>query len=330
MSKESIAIIGMGCRFPQSPNLYEFWNKLRGGIDVITELPYDRATEIRLSSRGGFLEQVDQFDADFFKVPFKEAIAIDPQHRLLLEVAWEALEDAGQIPSYLSGMDVGIFVGISSNDYYSIASQHQDVPDIKDSIGNDYGMSANRISYHFDFRGSSMGINASCASSLVAVDYACKSLWGGENSLALACGVNIIFSPVVTDRFANAGMLSPDARCKSFDAKADGYVRGEGVGIVVLKLLSQAEADGDRIYAVIRGSAVNHNGRSNGLTAPNMQAQIDLLQKAYQQAGIDPNSVNYIEAHGTATPIGDALEMKALGSVVGKVVIRIILVELAV
>ena len=318
MSKESIAIIGMGCRFPQSPNLYEFWNKLREGVDTIGQLPYDRSAKVRSNERGGFLEQVDQFDAEFFVISAKEAIAIDPQHRLLLEVAWEALEDAGQIPSNLSGMDAGIFVGISSNDYYEIASQHQDVPDIKDSIGNDYGMSANRISYYFDFHGSSMGINASCASSLVAVDYACKSLRSGENSLALACGVNIILSPVVTARFANAGMLSPDGRCKSFDAKANGYVRGEGGGVVVLKLLSQAEADGDRIYAVIRGSAVNHNGRSNGLTAPNMQAQIDLLQKVYQQAGIAPNSVHYIEAHGTATPIGDALEMKALGAVVGK------------
>jgi acyl transferase domain-containing protein/thioesterase domain-containing protein len=318
MSKEPIAIIGMGCRFPQSPNLYEFWNKLSSGIDAIRELPCDRAAKVQSTERGGFLEQVDRFDADFFRVSDKEAIAIDPQHRLLLEVAWEALEDAGQIPSNLSGMDAGVFGGISSNNYYLIANEHQSIPDIKDLIGNDYGMSANRISYYFDFHGSSMGINASCASSLVAVDYACKSLRNGENSLALACGVNIILSPVVTARFANAGMLSPDGRCKSFDAKANGYVRGEGGGVVVLKLLSQAEADGDRIYAVIRGSAVNHNGRSNGLTAPNMQAQIDLLQKVYQRAGIAPNSVHYVEAHGTATPIGDALEMKALGAVVGK------------
>lgn len=318
MSKESIAIIGMGCRFPQAPNLYEYWNKLCEGIDTIGQLPCERSAKVQSNERGGFLEQVDQFDAEFFGISAKEAIAIDPQHRLLLEAAWEALEDAGQIPGNLSGMDAGIFVGISSNDYYAIASQHQDVPDIKDSIGNDYGMSANRISYYFDFRGSSMGINASCASSLVAIDYACKSLRNGENSIALACGVNIILSPEVTARFANAGILSPDGRCKSFDAQADGYVRGEGVGVVVLKLLSQAEVDGDRIYAVIRGSAVNHNGRSNGLTAPNMQAQIDLLQQAYRQAGIAPNSVHYIEAHGTATPIGDALEMKALGSVVGK------------
>jgi|688.fasta_scaffold22354_3 acyl transferase domain-containing protein/thioesterase domain-containing protein len=318
MSKESIAIIGMGCRFPQSRNLYEFWNKLCDGIDTIGSLPCERSAKIQSNEHGGFLEQVDQFDAEFFGIPAKEAIAIDPQHRLLLEVAWEALEDAGQIPGNLSGVDAGIFVGISSNDYYAIASQHQVVPDINDSIGNDYGLSANRISYYFNFRGSSIGINASCASSLVALEYACKSLRNGENSIALACGVNIILSPEVTARFANAGMLSPDARCKSFDAKADGYVRGEGVGVVVLKLLSQAEVDGDRIYAVIRGSAVNHNGRSNGLTAPNMQAQIDLLQQAYRQAGIAPNSVHYIEAHGTATPIGDALEMKALGSIVGK------------
>jgi acyl transferase domain-containing protein/thioesterase domain-containing protein len=179
-------------------------------------------------------------------------------------------------------------------------------------------MLANRISSYFDFRGLSLTINASCSSVLVAIDHACQSLWNEDICMALVGGTHLIFSPVIASRYVNAGLVSADGLCKTFDAKANGYVRGEGIGVVVLKLLSQAEADGDRIYAVIRGSGVNHNGSGNGLTAPNMQAQIDLLQKVYQQADIDPSSINYIEAHGTATAIGDALEMKALGSVVGK------------
>jgi acyl transferase domain-containing protein/thioesterase domain-containing protein len=313
MMREAIAIIGMGCRFPGANDLSEFWQVNRDGIDTITEASSDRP--IKMTGLGGFLPGIDQFDAAFFGISPEEAIKIDPQHRLLLEVTWEALEDSGLIPANLTGTNAGVFIGLSGSEYLNLLSED---PTFNTALGTLECMLANRISSYFDFRGSSLAINTGCSSVLVAIDRACHSLWNGEISLALVGGTNLTFSPVIASRYANAGLLSGDGRCKTFDAKADGYVRGEGIGVVVLKRLSQAQADGDRIYAVIRGSGVNHNGSGNGLTAPNMQAQIDLLQKVYQQADIAPNSINYIEAHGTATAIGDALEMKALGAVVGK------------
>jgi acyl transferase domain-containing protein/thioesterase domain-containing protein len=316
MSKENIAIIGIGCRFPKAKNHQEFWKMLLNGTDAITEA--DCQLDTGITGWGGFLEERDKFDANFFGISAQEAITIDPQQRFLLEVAWEALEDAGQIPENLAGSETSVFVGISCSDYHQVVSQQQSTPSLDATTGNHRAMVANRISYHFDFHGTSIAVNTACSSSLVALDQACQSLLVKENSLALACGVNMLFVPTVTDRFMNAGLLSANGRCHSFDANADGYVRSEGIGVVVLKRLSQAEADGDRIYAVIRGSNVNHNGRSNGLTAPNLKSQISLLSKTYHQAGIAPNSVHYIEAQGTATSIGDTLEMKALGSVVGK------------
>ena len=316
MMREAIAIIGMGCRFPGANDLSEFWQVNRDGIDTITEASSERLTE--MTGWGGFLKEIDKFDAAFFRVSSEEAVKIDPQHRFLLEVTWEALEDAGQIPEKLAGSNTAIFVGISCSEYHQLVIQQEVIPDIEATTGNLRSMVANRISYHFDFRGLSLAINTACSSSLVAVDRACYSLWNGESSLTLAAGVNMLFSPVIANRYINAGLVDMEGLCKTFDAKADGYVRGEGIGVVVLKRLSQAQADGDRIYAVIRGSGINHNGSGNGLTAPNMQAQIDLLKKVYEQADINPNSINYIEAHGTATLIGDALEMKALGAVVGK------------
>ena len=313
IQKEPIAIIGIGCRFPNANNPREFWDVLREGVDTITEVQSDRPT--KMTGWGGFLKGIDQFDAGFFGISKEEAIKIDPQHRLLLETTWEALEDAGLVPADLGGTNTGVFVGATGSEYLKLLNED---PTFSATIGTVECMLANRVSSYFDFQGASLVINTTCSSSLVAIDQACHNLWNGEISLALVSGVNLTFSPVIASRFANGGLLSGDGRCKVFDAKADGYVRGEGVGVVVLKLLSQAQAEGDRIYAVIRGSGVNHNGRGNGLTAPNIQAQMDLLQKVYQQAEIDPNSSNYIEAHGTATLIGDALEMKALGAVVGK------------
>ncbi|PZV23418.1 MAG: hypothetical protein DCF12_19045 [Snowella sp.] len=313
MMREAIAIIGMGCRFPGANDLSEFWQVNRDGIDTITQSPSDRPT--KMTGWGGFLKGIEKFDAAFFGISSEEAIKIDPQHRLLLEVTWEALEDAGLIPTNLAGTNTGVFIGLSGSEYLNLLSED---PTFNTALGTLECMLANRISSYFDFRGSSLTINTGCSSVLVAIDRACQSLWNGDISLALVGGTNLTFSPVIASRYANAGLLSADGRCKTFDAKADGYVRGEGIGVVILKFLSQAQADGDRIYAVIRGSGVNHNGSGNGLTAPNMQAQIDLLQKVYQQADIDPSSINYIEAHGTATLIGDALEMKALGAVVGK------------
>jgi len=313
MSRELIAIIGMGCRFPGANNPNEFWQVNRDGIDAITKAPSDRPTE--MTGWGGFVTGIDKFDAEFFGISPEEAIKIDPQHRLLLEVTWKALEDAGLIPANLAGTNAGVFIGLSGSEYLNLLIED---PTFNTTLGTLECMLANRISSYFDFRGLSLTINTACSSALVAIDRACHGLWNGEISLALVGGTNLTFSPVLASRYANAGLLSSYGRCKTFDAKADGYVRSEGIGVVVLKLLSQAQADGDRIYAVIRGRGVNHNGSGNGLTAPNMQAQIDLLQKVYQQADIDPSSINYIEAHGTATVIGDALEMKALGTVVGK------------
>ncbi|MFN9558247.1 MAG: type I polyketide synthase, partial [Dolichospermum sp.] len=313
MDREPIAIIGMGCRFPCANNLSEFWQVNRDGIDAITKAPSDHPGA--MIGLGGFLKGIDKFDAAFFGVSPEEAIKIDPQHRLLLEVTWEALEDAGLVSANLAGTNTGVFIGLSGSEYLNLLIEDST---FNTSLGTLNCMLANRISSYFDFRGLSLTINAACSSVLVAINHACQSLWNEDICLALVGGTHLIFSPVINSRYANAGLLASDGCCKTFDAKADGYVRGEGIGVVVLKSLSQAQADGDRIYAVIRGGGVNHNGSGNGLIAPNMQAQIELLQKVYQQANIDPSSINYIEAHGTATLIGDALEMKALGAVVGK------------
>ncbi|HEX9056616.1 MAG TPA: beta-ketoacyl synthase N-terminal-like domain-containing protein, partial [Ktedonobacterales bacterium] len=326
-TREPIAIVGIGCRLPGAPNPRALWRLLRAGGDAITEVPTDRwdmravydpapATPGKMTSRwGGFLDQVDQFDAAFFGIAPREASAMDPQQRLLLEVTWEALEDAGLVPGRLAGAAVGVFVGISSNDYGQM--QMSDVQHISaySGTGSALSIAANRISYVLDVRGPSVAIDTACSSSLVAVHQACHSLWSGESALAVAGGVNIILSPAVTVNFSQAGVLSPDGHCKAFDARADGYVRGEGAGAIVLKPLSRALRDGDPIYAVIRGSAVNHDGRSNGLMAPNPHAQEDLLREAYRQAGVSPGQVNYVEAQALGVLLGDSIEARALGVV---------------
>ena len=325
--REPIAIIGIGCRFPGASNPSAFWQLLQDGVDAIREVPPDRfdlsafynpnpAVPGKLNSRwGGFLEQVDQFDAVFFGIMPREIARMDPQQRLLLEVAWEALEDAGQLVERLAGTQTGVFIGISTNDYGRLEIADLDRINAYTGTGNAFSIAANRISYLFDFRGPSLAIDTACSSSLVAVHQACRSLWNGETSLALAGGVNIILSPAIAINFTKAGALAPDGRCKAFDAQADGYVRSEGAGIVVLKPMSKALADGDPIYAVIRGSAVNQDGRSNGLMAPNPQAQEAVLRVAYRRAGISPGQVQYVEAHGTGTALGDPIEVKALGKI---------------
>ena len=261
---------------------------------------------------------MDEFDADFFGVSPREATPMDPQQRLLLEVAWEALEDAGQAPERLAGSATGVFVGIATNDYGRLGRGDDQPGEVYRITGNAASIAANRLSYLFDFRGPSLAIDTACSSSLVAVHLACQSLRSGESTLALAGGVNLILSPAIADSFRQAGMLAPDGRCKTFDARADGYVRGEGAGVVVLKPLAQALADGDSIYAVIRGSAVNQDGRTNGLTAPSRQSQEAVLRAAYRQAGIAPGQVDYVEAHGTGTYLGDPIELKALGAVLAE------------
>jgi len=324
---ESIAIIGIGCRFPGANGPEAFWSLLRDGVDAITEVPVDRwdpdffynpNPEIpgKMNTRwGGFLEQIDRFDSHFFGISPREAARMDPQQRLLLEVTWEALEDAGQAAAGLVGTKTGVFVGISSNDYSRIQASDHRLIDAYAGTGNALSIAANRISYIFNFHGPSIAVDTACSSSLVAVHLACRSISNGESALALVGGVNLIISPEITINFSKAGFMAPDGRCKTFDARANGYVRGEGAGMVILKPLSRALADGDRIYAVILGSAVNQDGRTNGLMAPNPQAQEEVLREAYKSAGVSPCEVQYIEAHGTGTFLGDPIEAKALGNV---------------
>jgi acyl transferase domain-containing protein/acyl carrier protein len=324
---EPVGIIGIGCRFPGAHGPEAFWQLLREGVDAIREVPAERfnlhafydpdpATPGKMNTRwGGFLDQVDQFDPHFFGISPREALRMDPQQRLLLEVTWEALEDAGQAPERLTGTHTGVFIGISTNDYGRIQFNDLSCIDAYAGTGNALSIAANRISYLFDFRGPSLAIDTACSSSLVAVHLACCSLWNGESTLALAGGVNLILSPAITINFTKAGAMAPDGRCKAFDARANGYVRSEGAGLVVLKPLSRALADGDPIYAVIRGSAVNQDGRSNGLMAPNPLAQEAVLREAYRRAGVSPGHVQYVEAHGTGTFLGDPIEAQALGTV---------------
>jgi glutamate-1-semialdehyde-2,1-aminomutase len=328
--REAIAIIGLGCRFPGAKNKQAFWELLRDGVDAITEIPSDRwdinsfydpnpATPHKMNTRwGGFLTDIDRFDPEFFKISPREAVSLDPQQRLLLEVTWEALEDGGQRPEGLSGTATGVFMGINSFDYYAQLMENPTQVDAHAGTGNTNCIAANRISYLLNLTGPSLGVDTACSSSLVAVHLACQSLWSGESTMAIAGGVRVMLSPWITVSFSQAGFMAADGRCKAFDSRANGYVRSEGAGIVVLKPLSQAMSDRDPIYAVIRGSAVNQDGRSNGLTAPNPHAQEAVLRAAYRQAGVSPGQVQYIEAHGTGTKLGDPIEIKALGKVLAE------------
>ncbi|MBV8897398.1 MAG: acyltransferase domain-containing protein [Acidobacteriaceae bacterium] len=324
---ELVAIVGVGCRFPGAPNPEAFWRLLRNGEEAIIEVPGDRwdvnalydpkpATPGKMNSRwGGFLPDIDEFDAAFFSISPREAARMDPQQRLLLEVAWEALEDGGLVPSTLAGTPTGVFIGISSSDYAHLLLQSPDTIDVYDGTGSALSIAANRLSYAFDWRGPSVAVDTACSSSLVAVHLACQSLLRGEATMALAGGVNLILAPEVTINLCQARMLAADGRCKPFAADADGYVRGEGCGVVVLKRLADALADGDRIQAVIRGTAMNQDGRSNGLTAPNGLAQQTVIRAALHRAHLAPADIGYIEAHGSGTPLGDPIEWQALEAV---------------
>ncbi|MEU3252593.1 SDR family NAD(P)-dependent oxidoreductase [Streptomyces sp. NPDC006997] len=328
---EPVAVVGIGCRFPGGADGPDrFWRLLSEGRDAVTEVPAERwktedfsaddpKTPGRTNSRwGGFLADVDQFDRGFFGIARQEAARMDPQQRLLAEVAFEALEDAGLPADRLAGSPTGVFVGISSFDYAAHQLRDLDAIDAYTGTGSALSISANRLSYLLDLRGPSMAVDTACSSSLVSVLQAAASLAQGDCDLALAGGVNLVLSPALAINFSKAGVMSADGRCKPFDASANGYVRSEGAGIVVLKPLSRALADGDRVYAVIRGGAVNSDGASNGLMAPNPQAQEAVLRAAYTRAGVRPADVRYVEAHGTGTILGDPIEAKALGAVLGE------------
>ncbi|MEM6602214.1 MAG: beta-ketoacyl synthase N-terminal-like domain-containing protein, partial [Verrucomicrobiota bacterium] len=322
---EPIAIIGISGRFPGSPNLDVFWEQLRENKDLITEVPKDRwdweayygdpqADKGKTKAKwGGFIEGIDQFDPLHFGISPREAELMDPQQRMALETVWHALEDAGIAPGSLKGSDTGIFVGVSSNDYSMLVHQHRGAStQAQFSTGSAHSVLVNRISYLLDIHGPSEPIDTACSSSLIAIHRAVEHLRHDHGKLAIAGGVNALLSPEVTLSFSEAGMLSEDGSCKTFDQRANGYVRGEGVGMVVLKSLSQAKADGDRIHAIIRSTSENHGGKANTLTSPNPKAQKDLLLKAYRQADIDPRRVSYIEAHGTGTALGDPVEVEGL------------------
>jgi len=326
---EPIAIIGLGCRFPGGAHDPEsYWRVLRDGVDTIREIPrerwdadalYDPSPEApgKMATRwGGFVEDVDQFDADFFGISPREATTMDPQQRLLLEVAWQTLEHAGQPIDRLNGSATGVFVGLSTNDYAQLQLQHGDPSDIDVYFGTGgaHSVVSGRLSYLLGLRGPSLSVDTACSSSLVAIHLACRSLRMHECRLAIAGGVNVILLPELTMALSKARMMAADGRCKAFDAAADGFVRAEGCGLVALKRLSDAVADRDRVLAVIRGSAVNQDGRSSGLTAPNGPSQTAVIRAALEDARLAPADIDYVEAHGTGTALGDPIEAQALGA----------------
>ena len=325
---EPVAIIGCAIRAPGGVvDLASFERLLWNGVDAIGPIPRerwnvdhwydaDRDAPGKMTTReGGFIDGVDRFDAEFFGIAPIEAASMDPQQRLALELAWEALEDAGRAPLAQAGSRTGVYLGIANNDYGRAIFAAPEQIDPYYSPGNAFSVASGRIAYVLGLHGPAISIDTACSSSLVAVHLAMRALRDGDCELALAGGVNLILSPEINVNFSKAGMMAADGRCKTFDARADGYVRGEGGGLVVLRRLSDALADGDRILAVLRGSAINQDGRSAGLTAPNGPAQEAVLRAALADAGVAPHEVAYVEAHGTGTPLGDPIEVNALGAV---------------
>jgi len=326
-AREPIAIVGIGCRFPKSDGPAGFLHTLREGVDAVTEVPRDRwdaaaywdpdsdAPGKSIGRWGGFLDDVRGFDWSAFAISPREARQLDPQHRLLLEVAWEAFEDAGIPFEALAGSRTGVFVGIMWNDYYRAITRDPAAIDAYSATGNSIGLAPNRLSFFFGLKGPSIALEIGCAASLTAVHYACESIWSGDCAMAIAGGVNLILGPEAFISKSKAGILSPDGRCKTFDARANGIAPGEGAGIVVLKPLSRALADGDRIYASIRGTAINHNGRTNWIQAVDEPTQSALVREALARGGVRPEDVDYVELHGTGTRLGDPIEARALGAV---------------
>ncbi|MBU3751982.1 MAG: type I polyketide synthase, partial [Mycobacterium sp.] len=326
------AIIGYAARLPGAVDAEQYWEVLHAGRDAITEVPPDRwdaddffdpdpaAPGKVVTRRGGFVDDVTGFDAPFFGVSAREAKLMDPQHRLLLETAWQAVEHSGIAPTSLAGTRTGVFVGLSTHDYVCMASDALDYPDFEAylAIGTSGAAGAGRISYRLGLQGPAVTVDTACSSSLVAIHQACQALRLGECDLALAGGANVLLSPATMITFSQSRMLAADGRCKTFDAAADGYVRGEGCGVIVIKRLEDALRDGDRIRAVIRGSAVNQDGASGGLTVPNGVAQQRVITEALERAGLTPGDVDYLEAHGTGTSLGDPIEVQAAAAALGK------------
>ncbi|HEY9669421.1 MAG TPA: SDR family NAD(P)-dependent oxidoreductase, partial [Coleofasciculaceae cyanobacterium] len=327
---EPIAIIGIGCRYPGAKDPEAFWQLLRNGVDAIAQVPKDRwdidqyydpepGKPSKMSTRwGGFIEQVDQFEPSFFGISPREVERMDPQQRLALEVAWEALENAGIAPETLAGSQAGVFMGIGNYDYCRLLAKDISLVNAYDGTGNTLSIAANRLSYILNLRGPSVVVETACSSSLVALHFACRSLQTKESNLCLVGGVSLMLSPEPFITYSHARMMASDGRCKTFDASADGYVRGEGCGVVILKRLSDALRDEDNILAVIKGSAVNQDGLSNGLTAPNGPSQQAVIRQALENAGVTPEQISYVEAHGTGTSLGDPIEFRSLKAVLMK------------
>jgi acyl transferase domain-containing protein/NAD(P)-dependent dehydrogenase (short-subunit alcohol dehydrogenase family)/dienelactone hydrolase len=327
---EPIAIVGMACRFPGADGLEAFWSLLTEGREAITEVPAERwdidalydpdpDASGKMSTRcGGFIPGVDLFDPAFFNIAPREAALMDPQQRLLLELSWAALEHAAIAPDSLEGSPTGVFVGICSSDYPQMAAADAENLNAYWGTGNAPSVAAGRIAYTFGLQGPCVSIDTACSSALVAVHSAIESLRRGESDTALAAGVNLLLAPQASIAFSKARMLSPDGRCRTFDERANGYVRSEGAAVIVLKTLSRARADGDRVHAVIRGSAINQDGASGGLTVPNGPSQTGLIRQALTNAGVRPEEIAYVEAHGTGTALGDPIEVADLGEVFGR------------
>ena len=331
--REPIAIIGIGCRFPGgADNPYEFWENLKKGVNGIVDVPADRwdkdalfTPDFNISGKisvkkGGFIKDFDKFDTGFFGISPVEAIRMDPQHRLLLETSYQAMEDAGVKLEDMDGSKTAVYVGVSVTDYADIQNTPSERTNIGQhtNLGGAHSMAANRISFVFNLTGPSMAIDTACSSSLNAIHMACRSIWIGEADMGLAGGVNSLLKPEPQMGFSRGGFLAPDGYSKAFDHRANGYVRSEGGGMILLKPYKQALLDGDDVYAVILGSAVNQDGRTNSITVPNPDSQIRMLRDAYKDADVDPAKVQYVEAHGTGTAVGDPLESESIGKVIGQ------------
>ena len=325
---EPIAIVGMACKFPGAPDIDALWRLLEGGGNAVTEgVPGSGVGRIgqfypksanRLSAcrYAALVDDIDLFNAEFFRISPVEAQLLDPQQRMVLETCWQALEDAGIDPVALRGTRAGVFVGVSNNDYRTVRlGSSGPITEAAASLytvaGTSFNTVGGRVAYSLRLEGPALVLDTACSSSLVAMHQAMSVLKQGESDLVLVGGVQAIFSGRLTELRANAGMLSPDGQCKAFDASANGFVRGEGCGIVVLKRLSDAESDGDPIWGVVLGSAINQDGASAGLTVPSADAQVGVIRDALHQAGVVPADVDYLEAHGTGTLVGDPIELNS-------------------
>lgn len=330
-TREPLAIVGIGCRLPGGVSGPEsFWQMMVEEKSGIVPVPSNRWNRERwhhenvdipskmITKWGGFVHDHDQFDAQFFGISPREALRMDPQQRWMLETAWESLEDAGIAPDSLRGTETSVYVGIASNDYANVAQSDARNVDVHTNSGSTLSIASNRISYLFDLKGPAVSVDTACSSALVAINLACESIWGGSATMALAGGVNALLTPDASIGFSKATMLSPSGQCFAFDDRANGYVRGEGAGMFVIKPLSKAQADGDRIYCTIRAAVINQDGNTSSMTVPGVETQAEMLKIAYAQAGLEPKRVRYMEAHGTGTPVGDPIETRALGTVLSQ------------